>query len=157
MADKRLFDDFLNLSSELTGFGTYQLRGTGQADLYLSTLDSVLGQQTVKQLLDAFRSVISNAGDDGAAIERGLRRDILSDEKLGPVARRVIKMWYVGIWYELPREWREAHGENDNDRTFVVSPNSYVEGLLWPTIGANPSGAKPLGYAMWATPPRIEK
>jgi hypothetical protein len=37
----------------------------------------------------------------------------------------------------------------------VVSAASYTEGLLWPTIGANPNGAKAPGYASWAQPPRI--
>ena len=62
----------------------------------------------------------------------------------------------LGTWYVLPVEWREAYAAGDRDRTFVVSPESYTEGLLWPAVGAGPSGAKPLGYGMWAMAPRIE-
>ncbi|HUP50697.1 MAG TPA: hypothetical protein VNA04_18125 [Thermoanaerobaculia bacterium] len=156
-ADRKLFEEFLTFSSVLTGFKTFRLRGTGQAEVYFSTVNDIVGEGMVKELLETFRGVVRGAGDDAAAFERGLRREILSDGKLGPVARHVIKLWYVGIWYELPGEWREAYGENEKDRTFVVSPVSYTEGLLWPAIGANPSGAKPLGYGMWATPPRIEE
>ena len=86
---------------------------------------------------------------------RGLRRDVFSHPKLGPVARALVKLWYVGTWYGLPTEWREAYGENELDRPFVVSSDSYTEGLIWPAIGANPPGAKPFGYGMWATAPRV--
>jgi hypothetical protein len=89
-------------------------------------------------------------------VQAGLRRQILSDEKLGPVARALIKLWYVGTWYELPVEWRQRYREDESDRTFVPSAGSYTEGLLWPTIGANPPGAKALGYGMWAMPPLVD-
>jgi hypothetical protein len=144
-------DTFLDLSAALTGFATIRLRGTGQAEAYLATLSEVVGEMTVAALLDVWRDVAA-----AVDVERALRLQILSDDRLGPVARNVIKMWYVGTWYALPADWREAHATTDRDRTFVVSPAAYTEGLLWPAIGANPSGAKPLGYGMWATPPRIE-
>ena len=149
-----MLEDFLALSSELTGFTPYDLAGTGQAPLYLQTMRDIAGDDTVTALINAYRNVSQR---DGSAIERGIRIDILSDEKFGPLARNLIKMWYVGSWYELPAEWRERFGENDKDRTFVVSPASYVEGLLWPAIGANPSGAKPLGYGTWAMAPNIDE
>lgn len=142
---------FLDLSATLTGFTTFRLRGTGQAEAYLATLTEVVGEATLEALLGAWRAVAAEA-----EVERAVRREILSDDRLGPVARNVIKLWYVGTWYALPADWREAHATTDRDRTFVVSPEAYTEGLLWPAIGANPSGAKPLGYGMWATPPRIE-
>lgn len=142
---------FLELSAVLTGFTTFRLRGTGQAEAYLATLHEVVGEATVTALLAAWRSVAVEA-----EVDRALRLDILSDERLGPVARNLIKLWYVGTWNALPADWREAYAATDRDRTFVVSPEAYTEGLLWPAIGANPSGAKPLGYGMWATPPRIE-
>lgn len=156
MADTGRLDDFLAFSSTLTGFTAFRLRGTGQAEPYLSTLEDVVGEATVAELLDAYRRARSDAGGDGDALEGGIRREILSHEKLGPVARRLIKLWYVGTWHELPAEWRERWESTEKDRTFVVSPIAYTEGLLWPAVGANPSGAKPFGYGTWATPPRVE-
>src|SRR3954454_3838700 len=156
MTSPDLFDDFLALSSALTGFSVFRLKGTGQAPQYLSTAIEIIGEPTVRALLSTFRFVAGDAGDDQEALERGIRRDILSDGRLGPVARNLIKLWYVGTWYALPVEWREAFATTDRDRTFVVSPDAYTEGLLWPAVGANPSGAKPLGYGMWAMAPRIE-
>lgn len=148
---------FLALSSALTGYTPFRLKGTGQAEPYLSTLTEIVGETTVDELLEAYRGVAEAAGTSETARDRGLRLRILSDEKLGPVTRRLIKLWFVGTWYELEPEWREKFGATDKDTTFVVSPVSYTEGLLWPTIGANPSGAKPLGYGIWATPPQIPR
>ena len=154
--DDDRFDTFLSLSILITGFDAYRLRGTGQAEVYWSTLNDIVGPRVAQELLTAYSEIAGDSGGDETTLERAFRLRILSDAKLGPLARNLIKLWYVGVWYELPREWRDAFGENEKDRTFVVSADSYVEGLMWPAIGANPSGAKPLGYAMWATPPLIE-
>jgi hypothetical protein len=156
MAAADLLPDFLALSSALTGFSDFRLQATGQASAYLETAILAAGEGTVAELLTTYRGVRDQGGEDEAALDRGLRRDILSDPKLGPLARNLIKLWYVGTWYQLPADWREAYGAGESDRTFVVSPQAYTEGLLWPAVGANPSGAKPFGYGMWATPPRIE-
>ena len=153
-SDTRL-QDFLALSRTVTGFSAAQLRGTGQAELYLDTLTEAVGEATAAELLEAHRRVLDGAGEDEGALDRLLRSEILSHEKLGPVARSVIKLWFVGTWYRLPDEWHEAFGAGGDDRTFVPSPISYTEGLLWPTIGANPSGAKAPGFGTWTGPPRI--
>jgi len=148
--------EFLALSATLTGFSVFRLEGTGQTDAYLRTVRDVTGEPTVDALLAAHRRVADAAGGDRAALDRGLRRALLSDARLGPVARNLVKLWYVGTWYELPAAWREAFGAGARDGTFVVSPEAYTEGLLWPAVGANPAGAKPFGYGTWAKPPRIE-
>ena len=147
--------DFLAVSVALTGFPASRLCGTGQTAQYLSTLDDVVGGATVAGLLDAYLG-IAGAAEDEAALADGMRRVILSDDRLGPVARNLIKLWYSGTWHQLPRDWRESYGSSEKDRSFVVAPEAYTEGLLWPAIGANPPGAKPFGYGMWAHPPRIE-
>lgn len=155
-ADDALYADFLALSAALTGYPAFRLTGTGRVGEYLSAVLEIVGAPLIRDLTAAFRHAEAEAAGDEAALERGLRHGVMSDDRLGPVARRLVKLWYVGTWTELPPEWREAHGPAPKDRTFVVSPDAYVEGLLWPTVGAGPSGAKPLGYGMWAGPPRIE-
>jgi hypothetical protein len=155
MSDHERLDGFLALSTKLTAFSAYELRGTGQADAYLATLTNVVGGTAVDELLAAFARAEEQGNGDEGAFERALRYEILSDEKLGPVARNVIKMWFVGIWYELPTAWREAYGTSPADGTFTVSAAAYTEALLWPAIGANPAGAKAPGYGSWAEPPRI--
>jgi hypothetical protein len=146
---------FLELSSTLTGFTEFQLTGTGQAEAFLATAREVVGGGPVDELLRRYDRISGDAGGDVERLHRSLRADILSDELLGPIARNLIKLWFVGTWYQLPTAWRDAFGTSERDVTFVVSPASYTEGLLWPALGANPPGAKGPGYATWADPPRI--
>lgn len=155
MTDAALFEQFLQLSSVLTGHSLFTLQGTGQAKMYYTTLSSVIGQEYTETLLSRFASLTDQAQGEEAQLHDLLRKHLLSDPKLGPLARNLIKMWYVGSWYELPEAWRTAYGVNENDRTFVVSSGAYIEGLLWPTIGAHPAGAKAPGYGSWNAPPDI--
>ena len=147
---------FLGLSATLTGYSRFRLLGTGQAALYLAATRDAVGDDVLSELLATFAAVHDDAGGDEQALDRGLRARILSDDKLGPIARNVIKMWFVGTWYQLPQEWRDVHAALKPDTTHVVTPASYTEGLLWPTIGANPPGAKGQGYASWVDPPAVD-
>ena len=70
--------------------------------------------------------------------DRPLRREVLSDDQLGPIARNIIKLWYVGIWYELPRGGADAFGARERLSPSPFRPPAYTEALLWPAIGANP-------------------
>ncbi len=144
-------DKFLAFSAEITAFTTFELLGTGMADDYLAAVIDVVGEATVEELLRAWDRV----RESGAVTEENLRREIFGDEKLGPIARNIIKLWYIGTWYQLPYAWSQSFGARDKDVTFVVSPAAYVEGLLWPAIGSHPPGAKAPGYGSWANAPVI--
>ena len=147
---------FLAFSSTVTAYSVFELRGTGLAEAYLSTVEQVVGQQVLDALLDRYDTALAVGAADGrAALPDLLRRELFSDPRLGPVARNLVKMWYLGIWYELPRAWTDAYGALQKNVTFTVSATAYTEGLLWPSIGANPPGAKAPGYGAWAQPPRI--
>lgn len=146
---------FIALSSALTGFTSFELLGTGQSESYLGTMERVAGTDNVIALLAAFQTAETASAGDGDTLDRTLRRLILSDDRLGPIARTLLKLWYVGTCYRLPRAWHDAYGGAPQAADFVVSPTAYTEGLLWPAIGANPPGAKPFGYGMWAMPPRV--
>jgi hypothetical protein len=155
MSENVRVERFIELSTTLTAFSAYELRGTGQAESFVTTVSDVVGADVLDALLDAHEGVRAEAGADEDALARAIRCEILSDEKLGPIARNVIKLWYVGIWYDLPHAWRDRFGTPPRDGTFTVSAAAYTEALLWPAIGANPSGAKAPGYASWAQPPQI--
>lgn len=144
---------FVALSAEVTAFSTFQLQGTGQAQAYLAAIEEVVGASVVTQLLSAYDSIQSVESPEERA--KRLRVEIFGDEKLGPIARNVIKLWYLGVWFELPTSWNERYGPVPKSVTFVVSPASYIEGLLWPAIGAHPPGAKAQGFGSWAEPPSI--
>lgn len=145
-------DTFLAFSAETTAFKAFELEGTGLTDVYLRVVQDVVGQETVEQLLGAYRELGCGGGPER---RENLRRRIFGDEKLGPVARNIVKLWYIGIWYQLPREWADAYGARPKDVTFTPNASAYMEGLLWRAAGAHPPGAKAPGYGSWATPPRI--
>jgi hypothetical protein len=141
------------LSVVLTGFSAFRLRGTGLLEMYTTHLEDRMGPDAFAALCTAVDQ-LSTTTDD-AEIDRILRHAILSDGCLGPAARSLLKMWYVGVWHALPPEWHDRFGGALDDTDCVPCPASYTEGLLWPAVGTNPAGVKAQGYAMWARPPRI--
>jgi hypothetical protein len=166
------FKDFILLSVDLTAFEETDLLGTGLAHRYLAKARAACGDEVVAALLDAHRAARADAAGDAGShngsppdrnsryrtrLDRALRHRIFSDERLGPVARNVIKLWYAGMWYGLPPEWTDRFGAHAAAETSTVTAASYQEGLLWRAIGANPPGAKAPGYGSWAAPPRIEE
>jgi len=153
--DTQKFDNFLGLSVALTGFPSFNLQGTGLASLYYSTLVDIVGETTFSELLDTFRDLETKAKGDETALAECLRQDIFSSDLLGPIARNIIKLWYVGTWYQLPDSWRDAFGAREKDTTFVVSAVAFTEGLLWPTLGVNPPAAKAQGYGSWGQKPSV--
>ncbi|NET34240.1 MAG: hypothetical protein F6K19_19820 [Cyanothece sp. SIO1E1] len=155
--DNSTLTDFLNLSVAITGFSEFHLQGTGQARLYCSKITDIIGTTIFSELLQTFRDLEVSANGDDAALDEGLRHKILSSEKFGPISRSIIKLWYVGTWYQLPAAWRERFGALEQDTTFVVSPVAFTEGLLWPTIGVNPPAAKAQGYGTWGQRPSVLK
>jgi hypothetical protein len=147
-----MIDQFLAFSAEITAFSVFELQGTGLAKDYLDAVLKVVGEPIFAELLNAHGAIGSTPQplrDDR------LRREIFGDEKLGPIARNIIKLWYIGIWEELPHAWTEAYGAVENNVGFMVSAAAYTEGLLWTAIGANPPGAKAPGYASWVLSPQI--
>jgi hypothetical protein len=149
-------EDFLDLSVDLTAFAETDLRGTGLAGQYLAKVRAACTDAVVADLFAAHRAARAEAAGDPAGLDRALRHRMFSDDRLGPVARAVIKLWYAGMWYGLPPEWTDAFGAQAAAEASAVTAASYQEGLLWRAIGANPPGAKAPGYGSWAEPPRIE-
>lgn len=148
---------FLDFSVALTGFSRFHLQGTGQASLYFDTIKGIIGEDTFGELLQTFHRLdleAQNKNDQSILTDR-LRAFILASEKLGPIARNIIKLWYVATWYELPKDWQDVFATKEKDKTFIPSPQAYPEGLLWPTIGVNPPGAKGQGYGTWSEPPSV--
>ena len=146
---------FLDLSVVLTGFSRFHLQGTGQTSLYFDTVNSVVGERIFEELLTTFHNLNSQAQGKESILTQGLRLNILGSEKLGTIARNIIKLWYLSTWYQLPQEWRDVYGTMPNDKTFIPASAAYPEGLLWPAVGVNPKGAKGQGYGTWSEPPLV--
>ena len=148
----RPLDDFLALSSVLTGFRVAELHGTGMAPAYLDAVTAILGESFAARLWMVGHDVVHRAGDQ-LDTEIGLR--LLDDPDLGPPSRNLIVLWYTGQWLQLPGPWRDRHGASPLDVDHILSPESYREGLMWPAIGAHPQGAKPPGFATWVGLPAV--
>lgn len=128
-------DRFVALSAELTGFREVDIWGTGQARAHLDRVLAVAGDDLTARLLAT------------------PAQHALSDPDLGPLARNLIVLWYLGQWDQLPRRWRERNGAAPADTARVASAAAFREGLVWPAIGAHPTAAKAPGFGSWATPP----
>jgi hypothetical protein len=148
-------DAFLRLSAALTGFDRVELLGTGMVPRYYDELTRIIGARQVGALLAAAGRVESGHPASGEDFDRAFRERILDDERFGPVARRVVTMWYIGSWAQLPREWRNTYGATSLDVDRVVSAAAYREGLAWVAAGAHPMGAKQQGFGAWARPSRL--
>jgi len=146
-------ENFLALSAALTGFERVDLLGTGMPRAYYEEVVGIVGQSIAGDLLSTAARILARYARDPKARDEAIRRQILASPKLGPVARNIIQMWYVGTWYQLPTPWRKAYGGDPKDVDHVVSADAYREGLVWVAIGAHPAGAKAPGYGTWAFPP----
>lgn len=127
---------FVELSEALTGYPQVDLFGTGLVEFNWATLLEQAGEAPANELLAAWERA-KQAGD----LDEGLRTEILSDPSLGPIARNLIRLWYLGQWGYQPGD------------TFIPSGESYVQGLVWNAIGAHPMAAKQQGFGSWSLPP----
>jgi hypothetical protein len=147
-------EPFLALSAILTGFEQVELLGTGLVDAYYDEVVSIIGKTFSDELWKTTVQVIAQHGKDEAQLETAVRREILASPLLGPIARNIIQMWYVGNWNELPSSWQQVYGVNPNDTTRVISPEAYEQGLVWDAIGAHPPAAKQPGFDSWRLLPK---
>lgn len=175
-------DRFVALSSALTGYDDAHLRGTGMVGVYIGFAWRAVGPKVMGALLSVWNDIATEVGaldgtpaadahkaddvndapgpNDVAEGERltpteiAVRSRILLNDTLGPVARNLVVLWYLGQWNQMPADWRDVHGANAVDMTGFVSAEAYAQGLVWEAIGSHPQGAKMPGYGSWALPPK---
>ncbi len=147
---------FLELSVTVTGYDAATLEGTGMVDPYLATFLQVAGDGPTGQLLERWAAIAAKTADP-AERERFVEAQLLPDPTVGPLTSNLAVLWYLGQWNQLPPDWRQAHGARAGDQTRIVSPEAYVQGLVWPAIGTHPQGAKQPGFGSWALPPRRDE
>ena len=124
-------DAFVRASVILTGLTEVELWGTGLVPARYAWVEQHAGA-LVEGLLTAFPT--GGSPNDQAT-------KVLKDKDLGPLARKIMKFWYLGEW------------DNGDGGAVIPSPASYREGLVWQVIGAHPQGAKAQGFGAWALPP----
>ncbi|KQN21440.1 hypothetical protein ASE86_14540 [Sphingomonas sp. Leaf33] len=131
------YERFMALSCALTGFSRYDLDATGLGTDYHAQFLRNIGPEIQARLLG-----VVDAGD---GIDDRIARDLMTVPALRDAAGRVVLLWYVGSWYQVA-----PFGAD------VVSPQSYVGGLMWQAAATHPMGATPQGYGAWALPPPVE-
>lgn len=151
------FDAFLAISAVLTGYDRAELHGTGCAEDYWHQVRQVTPEHVLEAFIAPGPALEARLVEDREAVERQVRETYLACEMLGPLARSLIQLWYLGQWTPLPAEWRRAWGVSRFDVTRIISTRAYKEGLVWDAIGAHPMGAKQQGFGAWALePPKRE-
>lgn len=146
MSDEQLASDaalqqFIDLSSLLTGFDRFELLGTGQAAFYYQWVQTHAAEN-LPILLSTYGEIPAETAQHASFVDTYL----LGSEKLSTLVRSIIKLWYLGQWFSP---------DNPND-TQIPSANSYQQGLVWNAIHAHPQGAKQQGFGAWAEPPLTE-
>ncbi|MDY6806296.1 MAG: hypothetical protein SXA11_21170 [Cyanobacteriota bacterium] len=157
-----LMEYFLDFSVAATGFSRFELEGTGQAPLYFETVLQQTGEEILGELLQTFHELVRSAEKEykPGIFTEGLQSKIMASGKLGPIARNIIKLWYIATWDALPSEWQKWYATSqeearEEEAPFIPSPQAYPEGLVWKAVGVNPPGAKPQGYGTWSDPPSV--
>ena len=130
---------FVAISSALTGVAGSQLSPPidpiGISGQYLAVLTKEVADPTLAKLVATFQA----AGDPtkGAAA-------LLADPVLGPVARSIIKLWLLGVWYAPA---------NPTSAVKVVSAQAYKESLVWKVMQSHPMGYSMFTFGYWAKQP----
>ncbi|MFI0977173.1 hypothetical protein ACH4SP_09105 [Streptomyces sp. NPDC021093] len=135
---------FVRLCVPLTGFGAYDLHGTGMAQLYLDTARREVGAKHFADFLDVWEELLRTG--QGPVQLPALEREL---------GRALVYLWYTGAWPRLaPAVHAELRRERPNAES-MASPTSYPEGLVWRSFGGHPAGAKPPGFGTWADDPPV--
>ena len=134
---------FVALSAALTGFSAFELYGTGQVLTYYHIIKEHLATSGIEQTLDSIVNGF-HLSQTTAQNEQYLEKTLGSCEYASAFIRSVIKLWYLGQWYNPTKP----------DETYIPSAQSYSNGLVWIAIDAHPQGAKQQGFAAWAVPPQ---
>ena len=124
---------FLNISVSLTGFNEAELLGTGMLATYYNTIVESISASDFDLFLSAAASIL-NASEK--RVNKEISLNLMPDSSYNGLAKKIITMWYTGNWGDA-----------------VISPESYVQGLIWKAAQTHPPGAKQPGYGSWANPP----
>jgi hypothetical protein len=127
---------FLQISSYLTGFNEAELLGTGMLNTYFKTVKENNSSLDVQLFIETAATIITEAKGNDQKLNNAIATRLMPSSCYNNLAQNIITMWYTGNW-------------NNN----VISPQSYVQGLIWDVAEAHPPGAKQPGYGSWSIPP----
>ncbi|MCX2729276.1 hypothetical protein OOZ19_03415 [Saccharopolyspora sp. NFXS83] len=147
---------FIDMSVPLSGFDPLALQGTGMTELYLRVALEHSGSAVLLQL---YRHCATEREEKKKDPNRDFR--LPEARHVSAVACAIAKMWYLGAWYGfsaqvyavLVEEAGKTAERLAPNEPYMVSPDAYVNGLLWQLTGGHVPGAKPPGFGSWAKRP----
>jgi hypothetical protein len=139
--NKAVTDQFLDLSSYLTGFSKTDLLGTGMLDVYFDTVNANAGKAAAQTFWQEVGAILDESkGKEEKAL--ALIRERLMGKSSGiTLPQKIILLWYTGCW------------TGDDMSSGIVSSEAYRQSLLWPAITAHVPGAKQPGFGSWSLSP----
>jgi hypothetical protein len=148
-------DAFFAISALLTGYTRAELHATGCGEEYWQQFRQVTPARILREFLSHRPALEKALSKDPKTVASDVRRIYMSSDRLGPLARSLIQLWYLGQWVPLPQNWCRTFGVSRFNVSMIISTRTYKEGLVWDAIGAHPMGAKQQGFGAWAAePPR---
>jgi hypothetical protein len=136
---------FLDISAWLTGFNQTRLQATGLTQVYFATLvENSTPADVTEFFIQASEILLLADNDKDAALAR-TSAILMPASSYDAMGQKLILMWYTGQWFTNPADFTAPAPQ--------ISPQSYVESLVWPAAEVHPPGAKQPGYASWAEPP----
>jgi len=135
-SSKKQVNIFLDISVESTGFSELELLGTGMLQPYFNVMMNKNNMAVVEAFLAEAESILKKNKGNAGALKTAVLNQLFPDNVYSGLAKNIITMWYLGSWM--------------ND---IISPQSYVQGMVWGVADAHPPGAKQPGYASWSLAP----
>jgi len=139
-SNKKTADIFLDISVFLTGFNKMELLGTGMLETYFNVVTNMNNVALVESFLSESEKILTKNQGNTEKINNEILHKLMPDSLYNGLAKNIITMWYMGNWMNT-----------------VISPQSYVQGLIWGVAETHPPGAKQPGYASWSTAPKTVK
>lgn len=143
------FTNFVGLSTILTGYTQDQLAPAvdsfGLAQEYLKWVTKHTDPQAFQQTLTTYANIAAQFPLPADQVQP-VQQQILADATMGPIARRIIRLWYLSTWYTTEPPDQNLDGQ-------VVSMNAYIMGLAWDAAQAHPMGYSELHFGYWAVAP----
>lgn len=133
-------DAFVRLAVVLTGFDRHAIADPLDPDQLATVYFGVVttaASPTLDALLAAFRQAETDSGGDEHTLIEAVRAGLWNDGTLGPLARKITCLWYLGRW-------------NGGD---LVSEAAYIRALAWPAMEAKAIGYSEFTDQSWARPP----
>lgn len=139
------FYTFLELSVVLTGFSENELLATGMHETYYYTIMKEPDPDNVRTFFNDARAVLDKYGSDEEELFQAVNSKFMPETAYLGLARRIVLLWYTGIWTSVQVVTQRT--------SQMVSPEAFVQGLIWAAAQTHPAGAKQPGYGSWENPP----